>query len=155
MGISPNAWGPYAWGTIHLFCLGAPETLDAKAQKAFREFFEHLPYVLPCPACQQHLLENLDKVQLTEDALATRESLFAWSVRLHNLVNLQTKKPEMSVERAKEHWTAVMNGQVTPAPCTVKGGPASHSWHIIALLVLALVAVLVWTFAPRRRSGRR
>lgn len=106
MGLTPEYWGPYVWASIHLICLGAPETLDAAQQQAYRNFFQQLPYVIPCSTCAQHLQENLAKVSI-ENSLAGRDDLFAWSVRLHNLVNQQLKKPTLELADAKKHWESV------------------------------------------------
>jgi len=41
-----------------------------------------------------------------------RDSLFAWSVALHNRVNAANGKPEMSAESARALWTSIANGKV-------------------------------------------
>jgi hypothetical protein len=106
MGIIPDIWGPYVWASIHLICLGAPSTLDAAQQQAYRSFFYQLPYVIPCATCAQHLRKNLTTVPI-DGALTGRDDLFAWSVNLHNLVNQQLQKPTMPLEDAKQHWTSI------------------------------------------------
>ena len=103
MGISPEIWGPYVWGALHLVCLGAPEKLDAAQRIAYQTFVTQLPYVIPCSTCAEHLLANL-KTLPVEAALDGRDSLFSWSVRLHNLVNQQLKKPTITEDEAKRHW---------------------------------------------------
>lgn len=107
MGISPELWGPYVWATIHLVSLGAPDTIDSSQQLAYITFFNQLPYVIPCSSCAQHLLENMGKTSVSLETAAKkgREGLFAWSVELHNIVNRMLKKPEMSAEKARDHWT--------------------------------------------------
>lgn len=119
MGLTPEYWGPYVWASIHLVCLGAPETLDAAQQQAYRSFFQQLPYVIPCASCARHLQENLAKVPL-EDALAGRDDLFAWSVRLHNLVNTQLKKQTLEVAAARKHWETICVSQ-GPSACIRDG----------------------------------
>lgn len=109
MGLIPDHWGPYVWGAIHLICLGAPDKLDSVQQQAYKSFFEQLPYVLPCSSCAEHLQQNLGKVPITS-SLATRDELFAWSVRLHNLVNSQLQKPQLSLEQARDHWDRICRG---------------------------------------------
>lgn len=112
MGLVPDHWGPYVWGAIHLICLGAPEKLDMSQQQAYKFFFEHLPFVLPCASCAKHLAENLQKVPIN-DYLSSRDLLFEWSVKLHNVVNVMLKKKEVSLEEAKTYWDAICRGNKT------------------------------------------
>lgn len=143
MGLSPDHWGPYVWAAIHLICLGAPDTLDASQQQAYRSFFNQLPYVIPCSTCANHLRENLSKVPI-DNALTGNKELFAWSVKLHNLVNMQLKKPEVSLEDATTHWssTCINNG---PQACVgqnkeiIRVNNVSLSQKLIILFVGILI----------------
>lgn len=103
MGLAPDHWGPHLWAAIHLICLGAPETLDASQQQAYRDFFHALPSVLPCVTCAEHLRANLKTIPI-DNALASNTDLFSWSVNLHNLVNSQLKKPNMTLDVATKQW---------------------------------------------------
>lgn len=142
MGMSPDHWGPYVWASIHLICLGAPETIDTSQQQAYRTFFSQLPYVIPCATCARHLQENLVHVPIDE-ALTGREALFAWSVKLHNLVNTQLKKPTITLEEARKHWmtTCPLQG---PAVCVGKSSSVSkHTMSVKNTLLLFLLGVLI------------
>lgn len=110
MGITPNTWGPYMWGAIHLICLGAPEKIDQASQVAYATFFNQLPFILPCATCARHLQDNLAKLPV-EPHLGGRESMFAWSVQLHNVVNSQLGKTQMSLTDARKHWEQVCLGE--------------------------------------------
>jgi hypothetical protein len=109
MGIAPDIWGPSAWQTIHLFCLAAPEVLSATDQLHYTTFFKSLAYVLPCGTCATHYQEHLVTFPI-ESSVATRESLFEWSVNIHNSANQMLGKPILSLEEAKSYWSAVIAG---------------------------------------------
>lgn len=104
MGIEPHIWGPSAWATIHLICLGAPEVFKNE-QLSYKKFFDALPYVLPCEKCKQHLIDHLSKTTMDGALAGGRKTLFAWSVQLHNAVNRSLGKPELSVEQALAIWS--------------------------------------------------
>jgi hypothetical protein len=68
--------------------------------EAYVRFFESLPDILPCSQCGKHLKENLAILPVdTSD-------MFRWSVDIHNLVNTQLNKPEISYEKALAYWSA-------------------------------------------------
>jgi hypothetical protein len=105
MGISPNIFGPYLWASIHLICLGAPKVLTEEQKKNYLDFFNKLPFVMPCTICGRHLFDNLSKYQ--PDVSSGSTSLFKWSVDLHNLVNSQLGKKQMKYEDAQALWTKI------------------------------------------------
>jgi len=111
--IAPEIWGPPFWAAIHLSCLAAPKTLDAEREAGFRQFFTSLQHVLPCKKCRTHMAENLAALPLDASVFAKgRDSLFAWSVAVHNRVNAANGKPEMSADAARALWTSIANGKV-------------------------------------------
>lgn len=92
MRISPNAWGPLIWNSIHIIALAYPEKPTYADKKAAKEFYEALQYLLPCPMCRGHLKEHLIRHPITPH-LDRRDDLFKWTVMLHNEVNVSLKKP--------------------------------------------------------------
>jgi hypothetical protein len=152
MGISPTHWGPHVWASIHLICLGAPETLDAAQQQAYRRFFSELSNVIPCASCAEHLRGNLARVPL-ENALSGREDLFAWSVRLHNLVNEQLGKPIMDAEDARRRWM-----QAPQAVGTQQGQQSSGEFVAtkrIAWMMMGMALGAALTYGALRSSLNR
>jgi hypothetical protein len=95
MGVPPDKWGPYFWGVIHLGCL---------TQSITPEFIAMYPSVLPCGMCGQHFAELIRENPFPDsrDPMV----LFEWSVNAHNIVNLHTNKPILTVEQALAIWTA-------------------------------------------------
>lgn len=111
--IAPDIWGPPFWAAIHLACLAAPKAIDAEREAGFRQFFTAMQHVLPCKKCRVHMAENLGELPLAPAVFAGgRDSLFAWSVALHNRVNAANGKPEMTADAARALWTSIANGKV-------------------------------------------
>jgi hypothetical protein len=92
-----NAWGPYFWGTLHLACLSAQ---DVQAVQALVESYTKL---LPCPACRDHFTEILQEYPIPDNL----ETLFMWSVNIHNVVNASIGKPIMNYDDALHSWTGL------------------------------------------------
>lgn len=111
--IDPSIWGPPFWAAIHLMCLAAPKAFDATTETGYRQFFTSLPHVLPCKKCREHLAANLAALPMDGAFARGRDSLFEWSVHLHNRVNVANGKAEMAVSDARNLWMAVARGTVT------------------------------------------
>ncbi len=73
-------WGPSGWRLLHLISF----TYDEKNKKAVKEFFELLPFVLPCKFCRASLTEYMDEDPVD---LSSRVALSKWLWRIHNKVN--------------------------------------------------------------------
>ena len=103
MGISPRVFGPFMWATIHYICLGAPEQLNQQEKIAYANFFNNLPSIMPCKSCGLNLITNLKKYPI-DNFLDNKKDLFKWSVELHNVVNRETDKKEITVQEAYDIW---------------------------------------------------
>lgn len=119
-GIAPEYWGPHVWAAIHMICLGAPETFSGSDTSGYRAFFTNLPSILPCKKCQEHLRANLDELSIEGALSGGRETLFRWSVALHNKVNTQLGKRVIPYEEAKDFWVKVSKGQKHCLPNATK-----------------------------------
>ena len=101
MGYNPNKWGRQAWHFIHMVALSYPpeEVLTEDIKEKYYKFFESLGYTLPCPYCSLHFREKFKK---NPPPMNNREELFRWTVDMHNAVNKDNRKKEISYDEAKE-----------------------------------------------------
>ena len=100
MGICPTIFGPYFWNVIHMSALSAGKEVPPEKAGSYIQFFQSMADILPCAQCGKHLRENL--LILPPDM----SDLFRWSVDIHNLVNSQLSKSEISYEKALRYWSA-------------------------------------------------
>lgn len=111
IGIAPEYWGPHVWAAIHLICLGAPESFNGSDTSGYRAFFTNLPSILPCKKCQDHLRANLTNLSIEGALSGGKDTLFRWSVALHNMVNAQLGKRTVPYDEALAFWTKVSKGE--------------------------------------------
>lgn len=97
--MKPDLWGPHLWATIHYIALGYPDTPTPSQVEFYRDFFLNLWKVIPCYKCGVNYKRHLEEMPL-DGFLDSRDTLFNWTVALHNLVNFELKKPIISVEDA-------------------------------------------------------
>lgn len=93
--IPPTTWGPFFWHTMHIVALGYPKTPTYAEKRAAKEFYESFTHLIPCPSCKLHYSENIKKLPVTP-SLDTKEDLFRWTVQMHNMVNKQLGKQEVT-----------------------------------------------------------
>ena len=98
--IDKTFWGNRVWFFIHYIALHQPKKIPDNVGYAFKKMMESLSYLLPCSICREHLKNHLLSFPI-DSYLDTNESLFEWTVILHNKVNVSLKKKTMTVKDAK------------------------------------------------------
>jgi hypothetical protein len=73
-----------------------------------------------------------------------RNTMFTWSVNLHNAVNRSLGKAEMSVQDAMTHWTSVLHG--TPqktAPYAQTAGKHCTKQSLILKMIFMILMLII------------
>ena len=150
MGIDPQLWGPSGWRIIHFICYGAPANLRTEHKVHYATFLRAMGNVLPCGTCRMHFAENLEKHPLTEEVLATRDSLFAWSVEMHNEVNRMHGKREWTPEEAVRELLKKEEPQEQPQPTRTQTRARAPQWAwMVAMAVLLLLVLCAMYYFTR------
>lgn len=99
MHISPSNWGPSVWKSIHIICLAYPINPTQKERDDYKMYFETLGKVIPCTMCRSEYNELLSAFPVN-NYLINNETLFNWSVNIHNMVNSKLKKKQINAKKA-------------------------------------------------------
>ena len=83
---------------------------------------------MPCPACLDHFKQNMEK---TPPNLESKQTLFNWTVDIHNSINAEHNKQIFSYDEAAAEIEANVNKDIR----TTIGIAASVS--ITAMLIVA------------------
>ena len=102
--MNPNIWGPYLWFFIHTLCLEYPSNPTENDRKKIKQFFLNLGNIIPCEQCSKHYSQNLGSISNIDNALNNSDSLFNWSVELHNSVNKMLGKKTWSNDEAMSYY---------------------------------------------------
>jgi len=97
---SPEIWGPYLWKSIHFIALGYPKNPCIQDKLDFKEFFINLHKVIPCFSCAKNYKRHLDELPPIDNYLKSNMTLFEWTWMLHNIVNKELGKRELSFKDA-------------------------------------------------------
>ena len=108
--MSPKIWGPHAWFTLHSISMALPDKVPEETQKDLLDFMRSFGGLIPCNICKtnynRHLSEELPPLK---DNVQTRELFSKWLIDLHNVVNKETGKPEMSYEAVVDKYDKIYN----------------------------------------------
>ena len=105
--MDPNVWGPKLWFVIHTFALNYPDNPNYEDKRVMEEFFNNLKYTIPCEKCRIHYTQRLERNPIM-NYLDSRQSLFKFTIDLHNQVNKSLGKRlynyDEVVEIYREHY---------------------------------------------------
>ena len=143
-------WGTSFWTTIHVVALGFPDSVTEHNRSQYKAFYQTLGAVLPCSKCRGNYARHFSELPI-DMYLYDKNMLFAWTVRLHNIVNVETGKREWTTEDAKEYY---VNGRYV---CSVekKGMSKKRATDILIFLnaVLLVILVVIIIFMQLRKGG--
>lgn len=100
--MEPKNWGKFGWGFIHNVALGYPQDITYMKKEQYRKFFEVIGHILPCLDCQEHYKKLIIEYP---PVLINKDTLFKWTVDIHNKVNNKLKKKQITYEQAYNIWT--------------------------------------------------
>lgn len=103
--LSPEIWGPSFWKTIHYVSLGYPDNPSNQDKKNYAHFYNSLDEVLPCLQCAINYKDHLKEHPLSAEFLKNPQTLFLWTVKLHNIVNRTLNKPQLLETEALEMYS--------------------------------------------------
>ena len=104
--MEPKIWGPSGWLFLHSTTLNYPDKPNNYDKKVYHDFFNLLPYILPCDICKQNFKKHLDKYPIRFH-LDSKMTLSRWLVTIHNLSNIEYKKPTISYTTFLNHYKKI------------------------------------------------
>lgn len=136
----PLAWGPSMWKTIHYIALAYPEKPTQEEKQDYKNFFLNLYKVIPCYGCAVNYQKNMEILPI-DNHLDNNLTLFKWTFLMHNMVNVETGKPEIAFDDAIDIYL----GNVSSKNQAFWG---MNLGLLVAFVVV--VAVVVW----RKKCGK-
>jgi hypothetical protein len=95
--MDPKIWGPKLWFVIHTIALNYPNNPTYQDKRNHEDFFNQLVYMIPCDKCRIHYRQRLDKYPVIQH-LENSDTLFRYTILIHNDVNEMLNKPRLSYE---------------------------------------------------------
>lgn len=159
--MQPDVWGKYLWISIHYIALGYPRIPTADEKIAYSHFFSALAFVIPCKLCSNHYTKMLMKLPLTDDILENNETLFKWTVDIHNLVNIETNTKQMSYKDAFLLYTKTLEKHNSSIKDVLNGLIDTPTYvstaltrRILIMINILIVAMVGWMVLSKRSSRK-
>ena len=107
-------WGPSMWKTIHYIALAYPEKPTPEERQDYKDFFVKLYKIIPCYGCAVNYQKNMEILPIN-DHLDSNITLFKWTFLIHNMVNVETGKDEISFDDAMSIYlgTGILSSKKT------------------------------------------
>ena len=95
-----NTAGPKLWKSIHnVALLEYPENPSEDDKTYYMNYYKNFWKIIPCLKCSVNYRKNWEELPITS-YLESRTQLFEWTVLLHNIVNKELGKKEISLSEA-------------------------------------------------------
>jgi hypothetical protein len=99
--MEPTIWGSHGWNFIHNIALGYDDKYNYQQKSNYINFFNILGDVIPCEKCSKHYKDYIIK---NPPNINNKDSLFKWTVDIHNNVNKILNKKQISYKEAYNIW---------------------------------------------------
>lgn len=153
MHLPPEIWGPIFWSCFHLITLSYPDNPTFAEQKAAKDFFNSMMFLLPCAICREHYKKILQGTPV-DTWLNNRNSLIEWGWMLHNQVNMKLNKKQVSKKEFFDHYAEMSNRGLPVPPSSyvhdITATAEQAAWIrgaatvVGALVVTTGVGALIW-----------
>ena len=97
--MDPEVWGPHYWFVIMTMAVNYPEHANGVTRKKYYDFIQNLPLFMPNYAIGNRFSALLDKYPVTP-YLDSREAFLWWVHFIHNKVNAELRKDDVSLTQA-------------------------------------------------------
>lgn len=137
---APSVWGPQFWNVMHLVALGYPSAPTEDERVQYKRFYEAFGQVVPCGKCRDEYQEHIRTLPLTMQALSTPDSLFAWTVQVHNAVNASTgKKSTWTAEQAKTYY---LSGRYNKCNARASNTLPTEEWRLLLIMMIGFNVIV-------------
>jgi hypothetical protein len=122
-------WGKPMWQSMHYVALKYPQNPTNEEKMNYMNYYKSIGDILPCPPCRKHYKKMLEDHPMNDEVMQSNDTLFAWTVFLHNKVNQRLGKKIYTVEEAKKLYTNPQRKKCT--------------WIIWFIVILILIGYII------------
>ena len=141
MRLDPNVWGPHYWFVLHTIALTYSGRPNETIKKKYYDFINNIPLFLPCEEIGNEFIKILDKYPVTP-YLDSRESFVRWMHFIHNKLNIQLGKEELSMPVALENYRNLYKPKKILLRETIL--TRKHIIHFIFIVLLLFIIYLLY-----------
>ena len=152
--MEPAIWGPKLWFVIHTFALNYPDNPTYENKRVMEEFFNNLKHTIPCDKCRIHYRQRLEREPII-NYLDNKESLFRYTINLHNQVNKSLGKKIYTYEEVVQVYKEQYNKE---SAAQEKQLSFLKRWinikHIIAAVITLVILIPIGVYLRKKYPKR-
>jgi hypothetical protein len=137
--MDPNIWGPNLWFFIHTIALNFPNNPSYQEIRYYEDFFNNLKYIIPCDKCKLHYTQRLEYNPIIKH-LKNSDTLFRYTIDLHNDVNKSLNKKIYSYEEVIKIYKSHYNGK-TYYKHHIKSFFSRNAIPIVSLIAIIIAGI--------------
>jgi hypothetical protein len=108
MIFEPEVWGPHYWFFLMTVALSYPNNPNSVTKRKYYDLIINFPLFIPDTTIGDKFSNYIDKYPVSP-YLDCRDSFLKWVIFIHNKINYNIGKPELSLEDAMEQYYANYN----------------------------------------------
>lgn len=141
MNFEPEIWGPHYWFFLHTVAESYPPTPTSVTKKKYYDLILNFPLFIPNQEIGNKFSQMLDKYPVSP-YLDSRESFVRWVHFIHNKLNIQLGKEEVSMVLALENYRNLYKPKKILLRETIL--TRKHMIHFVFLLILLFIIYLLY-----------
>jgi len=137
MQFDANIWGPHYWFFLHTVAESYPMTPNDVTKRKYYDLITNMPLFIPDADIGDKFSRMIDRYPVTP-YLDNRDSFVRWVHFMHNKINVQLGKEELSLPMALEKYRA----EYKPRPLVLSERINMRKHYIHAVLILTLLFLI-------------
>ena len=141
MNFEPEIWGPHYWFFLHTIAESYPLHPTSVTKKKYYDLMINFPLFIPNEDIGNKFSQLLDKYPVAP-YLDSRESFVRWMHFIHNKLNIQLGKEELSMPVALEAYRNLYKPKKILLRETIL--TRKHIIHFVFIVVLLFIIYLLY-----------
>lgn len=141
MNFEPEVWGPHYWFFLHTVAESYPLRPTSVTKKKYYDLLINFPLFIPNQDIGNKFSQLLDKYPMSP-YLDSRESFVRWVHFIHNKLNIQLGKEELSMPVALENYRNIYKPKKILLRETIL--TRKHIIHFIFIVLLLFIIYLLY-----------
>ena len=162
--MEPSIWGKHGWKFIHFVAQGYPNEPSQEQKLHYKNFINSIQHILPCSLCKDHYSQNLINNPIDDTVLRNKNSFLDWTVKLHNIVNMQTGKEIIPHDKAvnlivddscksqKKENTEIIKENITKENITKENIENDIDMNFIFILIIVVLISIYFYYTIIKKN---
>lgn len=150
--MNQNIWGSSLWFSLHTISMNYPNYPSNEDKMNYKDFFISLKNVIPCTVCKKNYIRHL-KENPIDSKLNTRKDLVYWLIDMHNMVNAEIGKKQMSYNAVIQKYESIYNKKIF-SPNTIENFESNlkknNNINYLYVLLIVFTLLIIYYFYLRK-----